>query len=571
MNRPTWTALTTAALLYGCSSSLPATAPGTTGAPPSSGSTPVTFVVSIPAGTAANARFPHPRRSRYISPSTQSIQITLGGTTLLTANVAAGSKACKTGDGKSRTCLARTTAPTGTQTFVVTAYDGAGGTGNVLAKGNVPATLQPGSAQRVNVSLTGKPTSIALSLSPAYPLAGKPSTSSVIVSALDADGNTIVGAYAATIALKDIDSSGATKLSASSVADSSTGVTLSYDGSSVYRAVISANAPGLGKATAVFAPAPTNIAQYVAPWLKTRNGLFPMGLSDVCLGPDGNMWITGASSGSIEKVDESGKFTTYKILGSGPVGITVGADKNLWFAESQGGKIASITTGGKITEYALPVPSGGFSQPNDTTLGPDGNIWYVDEGSTATSAAGSAGKITPGGKLTSYPLPPNSGPQSITAGPDGNLWISDGGLNAILVLSTSGKVIATHRLTTPDAAPWGITTGPDKNIWFTEYGANQIGRMTPSGQLKELPVPSANAGPLYITPGPDGNLWFTETGGGFWNFGGRVGYVTTDMQTIREFAGTTTTHVHNLAFDANRNLWYTSFALSFSNVSKMTY
>ena len=43
------------------------------------------------------------------------------------------------------------------------------------------------------------------------------------------------------------------------------------------------------------------------------------------------------------------------------------------------------------------------------------------------------------------------------------------------------------------------------------------------------------------------------------------------MQTIREFAGTTRTHVHNLAFDANRNLWYTSFALSFSNVSKLTY
>ena len=82
-------------------------------------------------------------------------------------------------------------------------------------------------------------------------------------------------------------------------------MTLSYDGSSVYQALISAEGSGLGKATAS-SRRPDEFAQYVAPWLHTKNGLMPMGLSDVCLGPDGNMWITGASSGSIEKVDESG-------------------------------------------------------------------------------------------------------------------------------------------------------------------------------------------------------------------------------------------------------------------------
>jgi streptogramin lyase len=567
MKRATLTALATAALLSACSGTLPSTTTGSTGPSPASGTTPVTFVVSIPSGAGANARSSHVRRSRYISPSTQSITVTLGGKALLTANVGAGSKTCKLAGTTSRICVARATAPSGTQTFVVSSYDGANGTGNVLAMGNVPATLQPGSAQNVRVSLTGKAASIALTLSSPYPLAGKPSTSAVIVSALDADGNTIVGDYAANVKLSDVDDTGATKLSASSVANSSPGVTLSYDGSSVYHALVSAQAPGLGKATAVFAPAPTNIAQYVAPMLHTKYGLMPMGLSDVCLGPDGNMWVTGASSGSIEKIDESGKFIgTYKVLGSGPVGITVGADKNMWFAESQTGKIGKITTSGAITEYTLPA-AGSTPQPNETTLGPDGNIWYVSDGLTG----GSAGKITPAGKLTSYTLPANSGPQSIVAGTDGNLWISDAGLNAILVISPSGKVVATHHLPTANASPWGITLGPDKNIWFAEYGANLIGRMTTSGQLKEISVPSANAGPLYVTAGPDGNVWFTETGGGFWNYGGRVGYVTPDMSTIREFAGTTTTHVHNLAFDANRNLWYTSFALSFSNVSKLSY
>jgi virginiamycin B lyase len=40
-----------------------------------------------------------------------------------------------------------------------------------------------------------------------------------------------------------------------------------------------------------------------------------------------------------------------------------------------------------------------------------------------------------------------------------------------------------------------------------------IGRITPTGTITELPIPTANSGPAGIAAGADGNLWFTEASG----------------------------------------------------------
>lgn len=420
----------------------------------------------------------------------------------------------------------------------------------------------------VTPASAGRIASIALSVRAAYPPGGKAMTTPVQVTALDADGNTITGTYASPIRLTDGDKSGATKLSTTSVTSSSTHVTLAYDGSPLSGARLTAFVPGAPKATTVFAPSPTTIAQYKAPFLDTHHGPLPVGVSDLCLGPDGNVWATGASSGAILKIDSSGHYTMYPLLGTQPLGISVGSDGNLWFAEGTAGKIGRITTSGAITQYTIRVPKGGQSQPSWTAPGPDKRTWFVDQGIDAVGI----GAVSMSGKMVKYALPSKSGPQSIVAGPDGNMWITDPGLNAIDVMSTSGKVLAIHRLHTKGAAPWGITVGPDKNLWFAEYNADFIGRMSPAGKLREFAVPTAFAGPLYLAAGPDGNVWFTETGGGFWNFAGKIGYVTTDGKTIRDFPSFNPIgHVHDLAFDTHGDLWYSKFDLTFSSLSKLVY
>ena len=137
---------------------------------------------------------------------------------------------------------------------------------------------------------------------------------------------------------------------------------------------------------------------------------------------------------------------------------------------------------------------------------------------------------------------------------------------------TSGKIVATHRIPTSGAGPWGITVGPDKNIWFAEYAVDKLARITTAGAIKEVTVPTASAGVLNVTPGPDGNVWFTESGGGFWDFAGKVGYVTPDLSVVREFPTSGAfAHVHNLVFDASGVLWSTKFSGPFSALEKTVY
>ncbi|WP_199614091.1 virginiamycin B lyase family protein [Paenibacillus alkalitolerans] len=51
--------------------------------------------------------------------------------------------------------------------------------------------------------------------------------------------------------------------------------------------------------------------------------------------------------------------------------------------------------------------------------------------------------------------------------------------------------------------PSFITTGADGALWFTENQSNRIGRITVDGDIREFPIPSANAGPV-------GAVWFAE-------------------------------------------------------------
>jgi streptogramin lyase/sugar lactone lactonase YvrE len=63
----------------------------------------------------------------------------------------------------------------------------------------------------------------------------------------------------------------------------------------------------------------------------------------------------------------------------------------------------------------------------------------------------------------------------------------------------------------------GITGGPDGNVYFTDTLNNAIGQITPSGAIKELPLPPANGGGFFkngldgITLGADNKLAFTES------------------------------------------------------------
>lgn len=120
-------------------------------------------------------------------------------------------------------------------------------------------------------------------------------------------------------------------------------------------------------------------------------------------------------------------------------------------------------------------------------------------------------------QTTLFDLGPGTRAEAIVAGPDGNLWFGGvnyaGGFhNVVGWFSTTGEV-REFSLPPRDSqflGIGGVAIGPDGNLWFTERNAGRIGRVTPFGEVTEIPVPIDGTHPDAITTGPDGDLWFTD-------------------------------------------------------------
>jgi streptogramin lyase len=308
-------------------------------------------------------------------------------------------------------------------------------------------------------------------------------------------------------------------------------------------------------------------------------------LSDITVGPDGNLWFTDKGTGKIGRITPKGAISEFPLpdASSQPYGITKGPDGNLWFTDFLMGKIGRFTPQGtlrniqdSIQEFSLSRESG----PGRITLGPDGSLWFTE----ATEAGRSAiGCIIPTGTLQDiqnsiheFHLP--NAPEDITAGPDHNLWFTVPGPDTIGRVtpkcSSQGIQDSIHEFPLPYKAgygsqPSGITAGPDGNLWFTEYASNAIGSITPTGtiqdiqrSIKEFVLPDSDrrpfsAGPTGITKGPDGNLWYADY------LEGKIGRIiptgsSLDIQlSLQEFDLPTDAAPDSIVAGPDGNLWFT--------------
>lgn len=507
----------------------------------------VTFVVVIPAGVTASATARvHPADT---SAATQSVTIAMGTKVLQIASVAAGSKLCTSASGGGRSCSIGVDAPTGSDTFTISTYDQPNGTGNVLASASVVETVSSTASSTVNLSVDAAVVKIALAISNPYPPIGTAASVNVVVSGVDADGNTVMGNFATPATLSDTDTTGFTTLSATTIASPSSTVTLTYNGGYPFISASIAATMGSLSASATFAPVPTFLTAYPEkslppPYFGGAN------YADIVLGPNGDMYTIGQSYSEFVKLLANGSQKTYPLPSSSDdlMGLVVGSDGNLWTAENQSGAIATFNpVSGAISEYPLPTGTPGVARPDAVALGNDGNVWFTDQINDVV------GSITPSGTVTEYPLPVNANPRRLAAGSDGNMWITDSNNNAIIKVSLTGTILASYPVPTGGAGVYGIAAGPDGNLWFTEDGADKIGRITTSGTVTEFATPTGSSIPLNIVAGPDNRMWFGEMGGetGI----GKIGYITTDGSQMREFVGNDE-HVSDLAFDRSETLWY---------------
>ena len=103
--------------------------------------------------------------------------------------------------------------------------------------------------------------------------------------------------------------------------------------------------------------------------IATLKGTQPITL---CLGPDGNAWVTESGSDKIARVTPAGVVTEWSVTaGSKVEGIAIGPDGALWFGEPGTAKYGEITTAGVVHEYNLGAD---VSVAKWLTSGPGGNI-----------------------------------------------------------------------------------------------------------------------------------------------------------------------------------------------------
>jgi virginiamycin B lyase len=116
----------------------------------------------------------------------------------------------------------------------------------------------------------------------------------------------------------------------------------------------------------------------------------------------------------------------------------------------------------------------GLSYPSAITVGPDGNLWVTGASQDVVA------RVTPAGKGTLFSLDLNCDPQWIAPGA-GALWVTCYNLDEIERVSTSGAVtripVPSHFPGYPDVLS-GIAQGPRGAMWFTEYAADRIGRVS---------------------------------------------------------------------------------------------
>lgn len=215
------TALALVALMAGCSGG--GTQRSVLPTQSARGSAGVALHVVIPKKAASAAR----RNVKHLPSSTKSMAVAVNAGTPQVVGLQPTDPGCSTDPVSGNTvCNATVLAPIGSDTFDLTAYDAAGGTGNVLSHANVTKTVVAGT-NNFPIALGGVVAAVTLSAASTVYEGAATTTATANVVAADADGNVIMDAYDQSVT---ITGSGTFAGTSGTVVQSGDTISLVYDG-----------------------------------------------------------------------------------------------------------------------------------------------------------------------------------------------------------------------------------------------------------------------------------------------------------------------------------------------------
>ena len=204
------------------------------------------------------------------------------------------------------------------QPFSLKTFTSADGSGVPLSLANVLADVVAGKDNVLAFTLNGVVAGVSLKFSAASLAYGVAGSATVLVNAVDAAGDTLIGpgGYAdaagnpLTVRLTDADSSGATKLGETAIGAPGSGISFAYTGAALVNAAVTATLTGLPPATATIAfrcdPPASTQAVYVedSDFANTGYAEFPLSLSG---SPDGIVDPPGLPGYEGIAVDRAGR------------------------------------------------------------------------------------------------------------------------------------------------------------------------------------------------------------------------------------------------------------------------
>ena len=228
---------------------------------------------------------------------------------------------------------------------------------------------------------------------------------------------------------------------------------------------------------------------------------------DVAPAPDGTVWYTAQSQGSLGRLDPvTGKVEQVPLgRGSAPHGVIIGPDGAAWVTDSGLNAIVRVDPGTKAVKV-FPLPkSRGYANLNTATFDGNGILWF-------TGQSGVYGRLDPKtGRIEVFDAPRGRGPYGIAATPGGEVYYASlAGSYIARIDSDTGKAEVIEPPTADQGARriWSDSRG---RMWVSEWNSGQVSvydRKTGGWQSWKLPGDSPRAYAVYVDE-KDG-VWLTD-------------------------------------------------------------